>query len=310
MNTDAAIGGSGEPAQKPPHEHGAEPLSMTESDAGERRDWSDLGARILSSVILIPTVLAATWAGGPWLAAAAGAAVTAMSYEWGRMSEPTALTPAFLFSFVGALGAVFFASWGELGWGMAWLTLCALVSAVRRFPSLIGVIETAGGALYIGSPAAVFVWLRGEGVDSAGLAVVLTLFATIWAADIFAYFGGKLIGGPKIASGLSPNKTWSGIVTGTLAGAAAGLACALLFGSTLFAVWLGVGAGLAFTGLMGDLFESFLKRRFGVKDVSRFIPGHGGVLDRIDGLMAATLLTGAVASAQPGFVQILVGDGL
>jgi len=187
---------------------------------------------------------------------------------------------------------------------MAWLAACALASAARR-RSLAGVIETAGGAIYVGAPAAVFLWLRDRGPE--GLETALVLFAIIWSADIFAYFGGKLIGGPKIASGLSPKKTWSGIATGVVAGALAGIVCGRLFAPHLIAAWAGVGALISFTGLMGDLFESFLKRRFGVKDASRLIPGHGGVLDRIDGLMAATLLVGLVVALAPGVSAILFG---
>jgi phosphatidate cytidylyltransferase len=248
--------------------------------------------------------VAAAWFGGAWIAGACGAAVVAMSYEWARMSEPDAVTAAFMFAFAGALGAVMFASWGWLTYGAAWMAGCALLSATRR-RSLSGIIETAGGTLYIGLPCAVFVWLRHQ---PGGLAIVLVLFAVIWAADIFAYFVGKLIGGPKIATGLSPNKTWSGIVGGVVAGAAAGLGCGVVFAApaAIDGLWLLVGAVIASTGLMGDLFESFLKRRFGVKDASKIIPGHGGVLDRIDGLMAATLLTGAIVSAWPGVVSFLM----
>src|SRR4029077_2356901 len=170
--------------------------------------------------------------------------------------------------------------------------------------SLAGIIETAGGTLYIGLPCAVFVWLRRQ---PEGLSIVLVLFTMIWAGDIFAYFGGKLIGGPKIARGLSANKTWSGIVCGVGAGALAGAGCGVVLGASpgLEGLWLLVGAVIAFTGLMGDLFESFLKRRFGVKDASKIIPGHGGVLDRIDGLMAATLLTGALVSFWPSLTAFL-----
>ncbi|MES1201739.1 MAG: CDP-archaeol synthase [Pseudomonadota bacterium] len=267
-----------------------------EKAPADRHDWSDLGLRIVSSLILIPTVLAAAWAGGPWLAGAAGAAVVAMSYEWARMSEPKAITPAFVFALGGALGAVMAASWREWGIAAGWLVLCAALSAARR-RSFAGVIETAGGLLYIASPAAVFLWLRARAPE--GLDTVLTLFLVIWAADVAAYFGGKIIGGPKIAEGLSPNKTWSGIIAGAFAGGAAGIGCALLFGTKLYLAWAAVGVVLAFTGLMGDLFESFLKRRFGVKDASRLIPGHGGVLDRIDGLMASTLLTGLILLLWP-----------
>jgi phosphatidate cytidylyltransferase len=231
-----------------------------------------------------------------------------MSYEWARMSEPEQLVLAFAFSLAGSLGAVMFASWQRLDYAVMWLAACAAISATRR-RSLVGVIETAGGAIYIGLPAAVFLWLRTRGVE--GLETVLALFAVIWAADSFAYFGGKLIGGPKVAEGLSPKKTWSGIITGVIAGAAAGVGCGTLFQTApdLRVAWFAIGALIAFTGLMGDLIESFLKRRFGVKDASRLIPGHGGVLDRIDGLMAATLLAGAVFAS--GFnLAPLFGAGL
>lgn len=216
------------------------------------------------------------------------------------MSEPDAVRPAFLLALAGSLGAVMFASWGHLFFGVAWMAACALVSAGRR-RSVAAVLETVGGALYVGLPCAMFLWLRDRAPE--GLETILSLFAMIWAADIFAYFGGKVIGGPKIAEGLSPNKTWSGIVSGAIAGAAAGWACGAMVGAAglRLDVWVIVGAVIAFTGLMGDLFESFLKRRFGVKDASKLIPGHGGVLDRIDGLMAATLLTGAVFAARPEF---------
>jgi phosphatidate cytidylyltransferase len=277
-----------------------EPLGVRE----RRSDWSDLGPRIASGLALAIGGVAAAWFGGAWIAGACGFAVVIMSYEWARMSEPDAVTPAFMFTFAGALGAVMFASWGWLTYGAAWMAGCALLSAARR-RSLAGIIETAGGTLYIGLPCAVFVWLRHQ---PDGLAIVLVLFAVIWSADIFAYFGGKVIGGPKIATGLSPNKTWSGIVSGVIAGSAGGLGCGVVFAApaAIDGLWLLVGAVIAFTGLMGDLFESFLKRRFGVKDASKIIPGHGGVLDRIDGLMAATLLTGAVVSAWPGVVAFLM----
>lgn len=275
----------------------------------ERKDWSDLGPRIVSGLVLAIAGVTAAYFGGPWLAGVCGAAVVAMTYEWARMSEPDSIMPAFLFSLAGSLGAVLFASWHQLGYAAAWLALCAVLSATRR-RTLSGIIETAGGAIYIGLPCALFLWLRNRAPE--GLETILALFAIIWSADIFAYFGGKTIGGPKVAEGLSPRKTWSGIVTGTLAGAIAGFGCGTLFHvePELRVAWLGIGALIAVTGLMGDLFESFLKRRFGVKDASRLIPGHGGVLDRIDSLMAATLLVGAALAFGPRATALLFGTGL
>lgn len=289
--------------------HSLTPSEQTAPGPRERTDWSDLGPRIASGLILASAGVTAAWFGGPWLAGACGAAVVAMSYEWARMSEPEALTPAFMFSLAGSLGAVMFSSWQFLGYGFAWLVACALLSATRR-RSIVGAIETAGGAIYIGLPAALFVWLRDRGPE--GLETILALFAIIWSADIVAYFGGKLIGGPKVAEGLSPKKTWSGIVTGALAGAGAGYGCGYLFHAddSLRWAWFLIGGLIAITGLMGDLFESFLKRRFGVKDASKLIPGHGGVLDRIDSLMAATLLVGAALAFGPRATALLFGTGL
>jgi phosphatidate cytidylyltransferase len=279
------------------------------ADGAKRSDWSDLGPRIVSSLVLASGGLIAAYFGGPWLAGACGAAVVAMSWDWARMSEPENPNPAFIFALAGSLGAVMFSSWMYLSYAVVWLALCCVLSAFRR-RTLAGVIETAGGAFYIGLPAAIFVWLRDRAPE--GLETILALFAIIWASDVFAYFGGKIIGGPKIAQGLSPNKTYSGIVSGIIAGAAAGLACGILFhvDPQYHVAWLIIGAVIAFTGLMGDLFESFLKRRFGVKDASRLIPGHGGVLDRIDSLMAASLLVGAALAFGPRATAVLFGTGL
>jgi phosphatidate cytidylyltransferase len=226
-----------------------------------------------------------------------------MSYEWARMSEPASVQAAFAFALTGSLGAVLISSWGHLGPATAWMGLCAAVSGLRR-KTPIEFAETVGGALYVGLPAAIFLWLRD--LEPKGRDIILALFAIIWAADIFAYFGGKVLGGPRVASGLSPNKTWSGIACGAAAGVVTGITCAAMLQGDA-ADWMWVGGVIAFTGLMGDLFESFLKRRFGVKDASQFIPGHGGVLDRIDSLMAATLLVGALVAAWPGVVVALLG---
>ncbi len=283
--------------------------NQTSQTRTERGDWSDLGARAASGLVLASFGAAAAWLGGPWLAAACGAAVVAMSYEWARMSEPSATNAAFAFALLGSLGAVLISSWGYLAPAAGWMAACAAVSALRR-RTWTEIFETTGGALYVGLPAAIFLWLRDRGPE--GRETILALFAIIWAADIFAYFGGKILGGPKVATGLSPNKTWSGILTGAIAGAGTGYGCGLLFQTEpdLRLSWLYIGALVAFTGLMGDLFESFLKRRFGVKDASRLIPGHGGVLDRIDSLMAATLLVGLALAIAPGLTAVLFGGGL
>lgn len=257
--------------------------SDTSATPGAQAETDDIGARIASALVLGPAAVAAAVAGGPWIAGAAGAAVVAMTYEWARMSEPRALATAFAFALTGALGAVMLASRGLPGWAVIWLGLVAMASAARR-KGWRGALETGGGVLYVGVPCIALLWLRGD--EAWGLRGVLALFAVIWSADTFAYFGGRFLGGPKLMPEISPHKTWAGLLAGSAAGGAAGALCASWFDAPLL-LWLGVGMVLAAIGLGGDLFESALKRRFGVKDASRLIPGHGGVLDRVDGLMAA-----------------------
>ena len=135
------------------------------------------------------------------------------------------------------------------------------------------------------SPASRWPILRGG--DQAGLIAILFLFAVVWATDILAYFVGRALGGPKLAPSISPGKTWSGAVGGALGGR-----CSPAWRLRRRTGWGGRGPALvalllAIVSQFGDLFESFVKRRSGVKDSSHIIPGHGGVMDRVDGLVAA-----------------------
>lgn len=278
------------------------------SQAGKRptafeadHEPDNLGARIASALVLGPAAVASAVAGGPWIAGAAGAAVVAMSYEWARMSEPKQHIPAFTFCLAGALGAVMLASRDLAVWGMLWLVLVGAASALRR-RSLIGAAETVGGVAYIGLPCIAFLWLRGH--SGWGLQAILVLFGIIWSADSAAYFGGRFLGGPRLAPNISPQKTWAGLLAGCVAGGTSGAVCARIFDGQVW-LWLVTGVALAAIGLGGDLFESAIKRRFGVKDASRLIPGHGGVLDRIDGLMAAVSVMALGVGVFPGLIQSL-----
>jgi phosphatidate cytidylyltransferase len=131
-----------------------------------------------------------------------------------------------------------------------------------------------------------------------GAANVMVLLLIVWASDIGAYIAGRAIGGPKLAPAISPGKTWSGAAGGLLAAATVGLCSGLLLGSPSMAWRPMVFASL--TGIVsqaGDLFESILKRHFGVKDSGRLIPGHGGLLDRLDGVLTASLAAALLALA-------------
>ena len=156
----------------------------------------------------------------------------------------------------------------------------------------------AAGVAYAGLSAVSLAAVRSD--DQAGLVATLFLFAVAWATDILAYFTGRRFGGPRLAPSISPGKTWSGAIGGTICGVAAGLAVAAFAGASAgIGAMLLVALVLSVVSQAGDLFESSLKRRFSVKDSSQLIPGHGGVMDRVDGLVAAALamlIVGALVS--------------
>jgi phosphatidate cytidylyltransferase len=155
--------------------------------------------------------------------------------------------------------------------------------------------DIAFGILYVGAPAVALIWLRGA---PGGRVWTLMLLAVVWSADICAFLGGNALKGPKLWPVISPNKTWTGLIVGLAGGAGAAMAVSLIgiFGpgapSLGSAAWIGLLAALA--AMAGDLWESMLKRRFGVKDSGDIIPGHGGLLDRVDGLMFAAVLIAGV----------------
>jgi phosphatidate cytidylyltransferase len=154
-----------------------------------------------------------------------------------------------------------------------------------------------GGLLSAALPAAALVFLRSD--PSLGAIAVLYLFAVAWTTDTASYAAGRLIGGPKLAPRISPRKTWSGFIVGALAPALVGYLFALaLEGTSAWRLAL-VSVALAFACQLGDLLESAVKRHFGAKDMSQLIPGHGGLLDRIDGLLIAAILASLIALRDP-----------
>jgi phosphatidate cytidylyltransferase len=175
-----------------------------------------------------------------------------------------------------ALGAL------VIGAGLVWL-LC--FGFYERLCAL--------GVLYVGLPAVALVWLRAD--EPYGFQAVLFLLLTVVAADTFAYVGGRLIGGPKLWPSISPNKTWSGLLCGLAASAFAGAVFAAFVSEAAPAALAFSGFVLGLVAQAGDLAESALKRRFGVKDASSLIPGHGGFLDRVDGVVFAATAAAAVA---------------
>ncbi|MCZ6604013.1 MAG: phosphatidate cytidylyltransferase [Alphaproteobacteria bacterium] len=244
----------------------------------------DLGLRALSALVLAPVVLAGVWFGGWWFYSIILLAWILALAEWRRMCGPGGL----------AVDTLLVAS-GPVGLAAAyWIGLAPAFGAT----ALIGVIAVVAGRAWhglgvaiIGLPLLALTYLRGA--DFAGWTgrdALFFLLTVVWATDIAAYGTGRLVGGPRLAPAISPSKTWSGAVGGTLTAAFAG-AVVHRWTQENWVFWsLGAGLSLAIVAQIGDLLESFVKRRFGVKDMSALIPGHGGVLDRIDGLLAAAVV--------------------
>jgi phosphatidate cytidylyltransferase len=150
------------------------------------------------------------------------------------------------------------------------------------------------GILYVATPAMAMLWVRDDPVTGQGVILLAWILALVIATDTGAYAAGRSIGGPKLAPRISPNKTWAGLLGGVVAAALVGLIFGLLL--QLPSIWklMILSGGLAVIEQVGDLLESAFKRRFGMKDSSHIIPGHGGVLDRVDGLLAVSVAVAAL----------------
>lgn len=253
-----------------------------------RRRWHDLGTRAASGVVLVVLALGSTKIGGAVFLAFWLASAVAMLWEWQTLSGGGWSSARLLIGAGALLGVALLAARTEL-WDASLVVLVAGV-AVTLLAGPGRRIWAAGGLVYATLFILSLVALRFS--FPFGARSIFWLFAVVWSTDVFAYFGGRLIGGPKLWPRVSPSKTWSGTVSGVLAGAACGTAVALAdpqatARSLLPVVLLSAAASILSQG--GDAFESAVKRRFGVKDASRLIPGHGGVLDRLDGFVAATV---------------------
>ncbi|MDZ7627992.1 MAG: phosphatidate cytidylyltransferase [Parvularculaceae bacterium] len=240
--------------------------------------------RIASAAFLAPLTLMAAWVGGPIFAGLVAFLCVLMAFEWARMTESAETSTVFYTLGAASAAALTLAAAG-------FYSFAFLAAAAGGAGALVSAKKHRGwaafGAAFFIAPAIALLWLREEHEAGGGLA--LLLFAIVWAADTGGYAGGRLVGGPKLNPSISPAKTWAGAAGGLIFGAAAAF-----FGAPLLLGWpadgfaLAVGGGLGLASIVGDMAESAIKRRFGVKDMSGFIPGHGGVLDRLDGMIFAT----------------------
>lgn len=255
-------------------------------------NWRDLGIRTLSSAILIPAVLVDVWLGDAWFHLLVALLGVMMAHEWTNIVHERSSSQFALHAAAALCGAFLPSSHG-------WETTVAVISVIWVLSLALAMAQhrplnlwVMSGVAYIGLPAMAFVILRGE--SQSGMLAIMWLFAVVWAADICAYFAGRVIGGPKLAPRISPKKTWAGLWGAVAGGAVTGAGVAYGAGLADFILLGLLGGVLAIVEQAGDLFESALKRHYGVKDSGRLIPGHGGVLDRVDGLVAASLVLAAI----------------
>ncbi|MGH6887781.1 MAG: phosphatidate cytidylyltransferase [Rhizomicrobium sp.] len=245
-------------------------------------------ARALFGLLLAATALAAIFAGARVFMALVAILAFACARELHRMvggARYAVVVVTTTLAFCGAMACTLLAS--PPLWPVGLLLLGSAVTAVCAGKSGASPLWNAGGTLYIGIPALALAALRVDAPNGA-LAIVV-VFLAVWAADTGALAGGSLLGGPKLVPRLSPNKTWSGFFSGTLFSV---FAVTLFIGFHGGTIWLAalLGLALALAGQAGDLFESWVKRRVGRKNSGGLIPGHGGVLDRLDSTLFAAPL--------------------
>jgi phosphatidate cytidylyltransferase len=256
---------------------------------------SELVLRILSGLVLAPLAVGVAYLGGWAFVVFWSVAALLVLWEWctlvagGERSTVLPITGAAVFlaillaaSAVDAEGShsVRLVAGGTLLL-MGMLATAALAPGDRR-------VWTAAGIPYAGLLGMAPIVLRNDA--QYGFLAIVFLFAVVWATDIVAYFVGRAIGGPKLAPRISPKKTWSGAIGGTVAAIGAALAVATAAGLPNLPVVGLIAAAASAVAQAGDLFESALKRRFGAKDSSHLIPGHGGLMDRLDGFVTAAVL--------------------
>ncbi len=264
----------------------------------------ELVLRVGSALVLVPLAVATAYFGGWSFAVLWTAAAVVAFWEWTSMvmtNSPT-ISP----------GRAVTAT------GMAFLILAVVLAGIGCAPAALATLAMGAVAVAVLSPAARRIWV-GAGVAYCGaigaFPVVLRsdlehgflaiafLFAVVWATDTAAYFLGRAIGGAKLMPQLSPKKTWAGAVSGTAAAMVAGVIVARAAGLTTILALAALAGILSIFAQGGDLFESYLKRKFGAKDSGHLIPGHGGLMDRLDGFVAAGTIAAVIGLARGGLAS-------
>jgi phosphatidate cytidylyltransferase len=263
-----------------------------------RAGWlgNELALRLCSALVLVPLAIGTAYLGGWPFALFWGAAAMGVLWEWTALVARSDQRSVLLTGGASLALAVALVATGHLLAAVVVLAMGALGAASLALAERRTWV--AGAVPYAGALALAPIVLRAD--DEDGFLALIFLFAIVWTTDIAAYFVGRALGGPKLVPQMSPNKTWAGALGGLIASVVVAVAVAkvaaltALFALAMLAVLLSVSAQA------GDLFESFLKRRFDAKDSSRLIPGHGGLMDRLDGFVTASVAAALIGLARGG----------
>jgi phosphatidate cytidylyltransferase len=260
------------------------------------RTHGELALRVASALVLAPVALVTAYLGGVWFIALWTLIAVGIAWEWTRLvlARTHAAVLASVWIALAAAGVLFAARYPGSGGGA--LLIGMLLTGILA-PAGKRTAATAGAA-YAGAMLAAPTLLRADVVY--GLVAVIFLFAVVWMTDIAAYFAGRLVGGPKLWPAVSPKKTWSGAIGGAAVAVAAGIAVAFFAGLDNWVALGSLSLGLSVLAQIGDFSESAIKRRFGAKDASHLIPGHGGLMDRLDGFWAAAVAATVLGVARGG----------
>ncbi len=271
---------------------GTEPMN-----AGVRLSANNLLLRIISAAVLAPLALVAAYIGGLPFALFWGVAALVVLWEWMTL----VVGPNYrllMLSCAAALVVADFLAWlGRPITALLMIGLGGLAGAI--FAPNERRLWVLAGTGYAGGMALAPIFLRADA--GFGFAAILLLFAVVWTTDVLGYFAGRAFGGPKLWPAVSPKKTWSGAIAGAIGAVVVALLIAAQFGSFDRIAIIAVALVLSIVAQAGDLFESWVKRKFDAKDSSRIIPGHGGVMDRLDGFWAAAVAGCIIGVLRGGF---------
>ena len=267
-----------------------------------RRNWADLGPRVGSALVLIAITATTLYFGGYLFAIVVGVVFAGVYREWETMVTRKPLTPTGV-ALIGlvAVSAAIFPLWGLPGTAGVIALACVVAIAARGE----GTSWRIGGLLLMGAVVVAVLAMRGTNLNGVWAGVYLG--TVVWGTDSAAFFAGRQIGGEKLAPDISPSKTWSGALGGLALGTGAGLLVWIIATDSPWWIGLIISAVISILGQLGDLSESAAKRHFRIKDSGDIIPGHGGLMDRLDSLTFGVLFVLLLGTLHAGFGSVAEG---